>query len=100
MHRFRQTAVRLAAAAAFAGAATAISAQAADCPEVRDVLVTNGDIHTMDAADRVVKSVRILDDEIVAVGTGRLGATRCTQRIDLRGAPPCPASSTATTTSC
>ena len=31
------------------------------------------------------ESVRVLDDRIVAVGDGRLGATRCTQVIDVRG---------------
>src|SRR6187551_2212159 len=60
-------------------------AQAQDCPAVRDVLITNGAIHTMDAADRIVKSVRIIDDRIAAVGDGRLGATRCTQTIDVHG---------------
>ncbi len=59
--------------------------QGADCPAVRDVLLTNGAIHTMDTANRVVKSVRILDDRVVAVGDGRLGATRCTQTIDVHG---------------
>ena len=55
------------------------------CPAVRDVLLTHGAIHTMDAADHVVRAVRILDDRIVATGNDRLGATRCTQVIDLRG---------------
>ena len=60
-------------------------AQSSNCPAVRDVLVTNGAIHTMDAANRIVKSVRILDDRIIAVGDGKLGATRCTQTIDVHG---------------
>jgi predicted amidohydrolase YtcJ len=52
---------------------------------VRDVLLTNGAIHTMDASDTVVESVRILADRVAAVGGGRLGATRCTQVVDLEG---------------
>jgi len=60
-------------------------AQSPSCPAVRDVLLTNGAIHTMDAANRVVKSVRILDDRVVALGDDRLGATRCTQVIDVHG---------------
>jgi predicted amidohydrolase YtcJ len=55
------------------------------CPDVRDVLLTNGAIHTMDASDTVVESVRILADRVAAVGGGRLGATRCTQVVDLEG---------------
>jgi predicted amidohydrolase YtcJ len=53
------------------------------CPDVNDVLLTNGVIHTMDAADRVVESVRVVGDRIAASGDGRLGATRCTAVIDL-----------------
>jgi predicted amidohydrolase YtcJ len=85
MQRLHRIALRLAAAAALSSAASAALAQNANCPDVRDVLVTNGAIHTMDAANRIVKSVRILDDRIVAVGDDRLGATRCTQVIDVRG---------------
>jgi predicted amidohydrolase YtcJ len=77
--------LRFAAVAALGSIAGTSLAQNATCPDVRDVLVTNGEIHTMDAASRVVESLRILDDRIVAVGDGRLGATRCTQVIDVRG---------------
>jgi predicted amidohydrolase YtcJ len=55
------------------------------CPDVRDLLLTNGVIHTMDANDTVVESVRVIGDRIAATGRGRLGATRCTQIIDLGG---------------
>ena len=85
MPQLHRLVARLAAAAALGVAADAALAQSANCPDVRDVLVTNGEIHTMDAASRIAESVRILDDRIVAVGDGRLGATRCTQIIDVRG---------------
>jgi predicted amidohydrolase YtcJ len=60
-------------------------AAAQQCPDVRDVLVTNGAIHTMDARDTVVESVRVIGNRIAATGRGRLGATRCTEVIDLAG---------------
>ena len=65
--------------------AAAAPALAQPCPDVRDVLLTNGAIHTMDASDTVVESVRIVGDRVAAVGGGRLGATRCTRVIDLEG---------------
>jgi hypothetical protein len=65
--------------------ATAVPALAQPCPDVRDVLLTNGTIHTMDATDAVVESLRIIGDRIATVGAGRLGATRCTRVIDLDG---------------
>src|SRR6185436_5670959 len=52
---------------------------------VRDVLVTNGRIHTMDVADTVVDSVRIVGDRFAEVGTSRLPTSRCTRMIDLEG---------------
>jgi predicted amidohydrolase YtcJ len=55
------------------------------CPDVNDLLLTNGAIHTMDGGDSVVESVRVIGDRIAAVGAGRLGATRCTNVIDLHG---------------
>jgi len=56
----------------------------AGCPAVNDVLLTNGAVHTM-AGDSVVGSVRVIADRIAAVGSGRLGATDCTEVIDLAG---------------
>ena len=63
----------------------AATAVAQPCPDVRDVLLTNGKIHTMDARDEIVESARVLGDRFVAVGRGKLGATKCTQVIDLKG---------------
>jgi hypothetical protein len=65
--------------------AAAAPALAQPCPEVRDVLLTNGAIHTMDASDTVVESLRVVGDRVAAVGSGRLGATRCTRVVDLEG---------------
>jgi predicted amidohydrolase YtcJ len=55
------------------------------CPAVRDVLVTNGRIHTMDTADTVVESVRIVGDRFAEVGTTRMPTSRCTRTVDLKG---------------
>jgi predicted amidohydrolase YtcJ len=60
-------------------------ALAQPCPDVRDVLVTNGRIHTLNAGNDVVESVRIVGDRFAAIGAGRLDATRCTRVIDLGG---------------
>jgi predicted amidohydrolase YtcJ len=92
MSDFNRIALRIAASAARLGVCAAMLsaispafAQRAGCPDVRDLLLTNGNIHTMDASDRVVESVRVLGDRVVAVGSGRLGASNCTQVIDLHG---------------
>ena len=68
-------------ACAFASTAVAQT----PCPAVNDVLVTNGVVHTMDANDTIVESVRVVGDRVAAVGSGRLGATRCTRVIDVDG---------------
>ena len=68
-------------AAAAAGTANAQP----NCPAVNDVLLTGGPIHTMDADDTVVESVRIIGGRFAAAGNGRLGATDCTEVIDLNG---------------
>jgi predicted amidohydrolase YtcJ len=60
-------------------------ATAQPCPDVRDLLLTHGAIHTMSASNDVVESVRIIGDRFAAVGRGRLGATRCTEVVDLKG---------------
>jgi predicted amidohydrolase YtcJ len=74
----------LTAVAAFGAASSAAHAQSS-CPPVSDLLLTNGVVHTMDGDGTVASSVRIVDDRIAAVGRGRLGATSCTEVIDLRG---------------
>ena len=71
----------LALAVVAAGTANAQS----DCPAVNDVLLTGGIIHTMDAEGTIVESVRIVGDRIAATGSGRLGATDCTEVIELNG---------------
>jgi hypothetical protein len=74
------------AVALLAAALTAPPARAqGDCPPVNDVLLTNGAVHTMDANGTVVESVRILGDRIAATGRERLGATGCTEVVDLAG---------------
>jgi predicted amidohydrolase YtcJ len=55
------------------------------CPEARDLLLTNGAIHTMDERNTVVESLRVIGDRVASLGRGRLGATRCTEVIDLGG---------------
>ena len=52
---------------------------------MRDVLLTNGRIHTMDATDTVVDSVRIVGDRFAEVGTRRLPTSGCTRMVDLEG---------------
>ena len=64
-------------------ASGAVKAQ--PCPDVRDVLLTHGVIHTMNTSNDVVESARIVGDRFAAVGRGRLGATRCTEVVDLKG---------------
>jgi predicted amidohydrolase YtcJ len=63
----------------------AVPALAQRCPEVRDLLLTNGKIHTMDGSDAVVESVRVIGDRFAAVGRDRLGATACTEVVNLKG---------------
>jgi predicted amidohydrolase YtcJ len=70
----------LAAALSFAP-----SSALAQCPDVNDVLLTNGAIHTMNGPDTVVESLRIVGDRVASTGRGRLGATNCTDVIDLEG---------------
>ena len=81
-HRLTTTLATLAGLAILSSAAPA---RAQSCPDVRDVLLTNGAIHTMDKTDTVVESVRIIGQRFAATGRGRLGATRCTDVIDLKG---------------
>jgi predicted amidohydrolase YtcJ len=83
-------------AAAAAGSALALGtagvAVAQTCPDITDLLLTNGRIHTMAgpaaADDAVFEAIHIVGDRIDRLGTGnarRMGATDCTEVIDLRG---------------
>jgi predicted amidohydrolase YtcJ len=80
----KRTPLALAACAALSAVSGAALAQSA-CPDVNDLLLTNGAVHTMDANGTVAESVRIVGDRFAAVGRGRLGATRCTDVVDLHG---------------
>ncbi|MEI7949689.1 MAG: amidohydrolase family protein [Gammaproteobacteria bacterium] len=60
-------------------------AQASGCRQVNDLQLTNGAIHTMDAADTVVTSLRIQDGRIVGSGNTQPPTTTCTRTIDLKG---------------
>jgi predicted amidohydrolase YtcJ len=75
--------VRVIALCAAVAATAPLAAQ--PCPAVRDVLVTNGRIHTMDDANTVVDSVRIVGDRFAEVGTTRMPTSSCTRTIDLKG---------------
>jgi predicted amidohydrolase YtcJ len=55
------------------------------CPAVRDVLITNGKIHTMNNANGIVDSVRIIGDRFAEVGSSQIPTNRCTRTIDLGG---------------
>jgi len=88
--RSRSSLTRLPAISAASVALAALVAPGAsfaqdDCPATNDLLLTNGAIHTMDSAGNVVESARIIADRVAATGSGRLGATRCTEVIDLNG---------------
>ena len=83
-----ETRGRASAAVLVTGAAVLVGSQAAaqeGCPPISDLLLVNGAIHTMDAENRVVEAVRVVGDRVVATGAGTLGATACTESIDLHG---------------
>jgi len=74
------------------GLAATSTAFAQRCPDLTDLLLTNGQIHTMSdqpGTDPVIfESVRILADRIDqlgAPGVDNLGQTACTEIIDLEG---------------
>jgi predicted amidohydrolase YtcJ len=66
-------------------AAAPASAQTAQCPGGRFVLLTNGKIHTMDAKRTVVSKVRIANGKFLEVGDAASAAGGCTDTIDLQG---------------
>jgi hypothetical protein len=93
--------VRALSAAALLAFAAAAGAQ--NCPNVNDLLLINGRIHTMAAppnTDEVVfESVRIVGDRIDALGAPGAddpGQTACTEVIDLNGRTVIPGSGLST----
>ena len=56
----------------------------ASCPAGGDLVLTNGQIITVDADDSIVSSVRIRQDRILGVGND-VGILACDQVIDLDG---------------
>ncbi len=77
---------RLAVCVVLVGAALSTAARAADsCPGGRDLVLTNGTILTVDAADRTVSTVRIRDKRILTVGESVNRKEPCVQIVDLGG---------------
>jgi predicted amidohydrolase YtcJ len=69
-----------------AGLGVASAARAADsCPGGRDWVLTNGNILTMDAADRTVTTVRVRGHRIITVGEPVDRKEPCVQVVDLGG---------------
>jgi predicted amidohydrolase YtcJ len=90
--RSSRTAARLAVGVAGLAILTSAQTLAQTCPDMPDLLLTNGRIHTMvdePGTDPVIfESVRILGDRFVglgAPGVTALGQTACTETIDLNG---------------
>ncbi|HUL82199.1 MAG TPA: amidohydrolase family protein [Gammaproteobacteria bacterium] len=85
-HHFsaRPTLATFAAVLVCAAAPAFAQSTSADCPLGRNLLLVNGRIHTMDAADKVVSSLQTEGNRFSIVG-GKTQPGSCTQRIDLRG---------------
>src|SRR5690349_14619629 len=76
----------LAACVALVGAIVSTAARSADsCPGGRDLVLKNGTILTVDAADRTVSTVRIRDKRILTVGEAINRKEPCVQIVDLGG---------------
>ncbi len=83
-HHHSRTA--LVAALALATLCVTSKAHAADaCPGGKDLVLTHGQILTVDAADRTVDTVRIRGHRILTVGEAVNPKTPCIQIIDLGG---------------
>ena len=77
---------KLAACFALVGAASCTAASAAEsCPGGRDLVLTNGVILTVDAADHTVSTLRIRDKRFLAVGEAVNRKEPCVQIVDLGG---------------
>jgi len=61
------------------------SRAATACPGGRDLVLTNGKILTVDAADRTVSTLRIRGDRFLTVGVPVDAKTPCVQVVDLGG---------------
>ena len=71
---------------ALVGAVLSSTARAVDsCPGGRDLVLTNGTILTVDAADRTVATVRIRDKRFLTVGEPVNRKEPCVQVVDLGG---------------
>jgi predicted amidohydrolase YtcJ len=69
-------------AAQFICTSGALLAQTPNCQTANDMLLTNGVIHTMDANDTVVSTLRIIAGKVAGTGAAK---NECTQTIDLNG---------------
>ena len=63
----------------------AFSAQTPTCPGGRLLLLSNGQIHTMDPQRSVVSKVRIANGRFAEVGDAAVASGGCTDTIDLAG---------------
>ena len=63
----------------------AVPPSSASCAGIRDLVLTNGQILTVDDNDSVAVTVRIRGDRILAVGGEAASADACVQTIDLGG---------------
>jgi hypothetical protein len=80
-----QRAAGRAVAAALALCAFTVAARAQECPGGPDLVLTNGTILTVDAADRTVNTVRIRGNRILTVGEAVDRRERCVDVVDVGG---------------
>jgi predicted amidohydrolase YtcJ len=86
MSRHPFASLRFLAFLALLGVGTSSAALAAEaCPGGKDLVLINGKVLTVDAADRTVATVRIRGERILTVGEPVNRRERCTQIVDLGG---------------
>ena len=86
MSRLPFASPRFFALLALVAAGTGSAALAAEaCPGGKDLVLINGHVLTVDAADRTVSTVRIRGERILTVGEPVNRQERCTQIVDLGG---------------